>query len=86
VSTIRALVGGARHRGSTAGRHRGGGGFDDCRVGTFTKPATGSGTAATTAPKHRATTNNPVSSALKKLSKEVTKATAAPKHAKPSAE
>jgi hypothetical protein len=35
--------------------------------------------------KHRAPTNNPISSALKKLSKDVKKATA-PKHAKPSAE
>jgi hypothetical protein len=37
-------------------------------------------------PKHRATVNNPVSSALKKLAKDVKKATTPPKHEKASAE
>ncbi|WP_319447273.1 MULTISPECIES: hypothetical protein [unclassified Mycobacterium] len=41
---------------------------------------------AKTGPKHRATVNNPVSSALKKLAKDVKKATTPPKHEKASAE
>jgi hypothetical protein len=46
----------------------------------------GSSTATKKPTSHRKPTNNPISSALKKLSKDVKKATAAPKHAKPSAE
>jgi hypothetical protein len=59
---------------------------------TVEKPVTELGadsSAATktkTVPKHRATANNPVSSALKKLAKDVKKATTPPKHAKASAD
>jgi hypothetical protein len=41
-----------------------------------------SATKTKTGPKHRATVNNPVSSALKKIAKDVKKATTPPKHAK----
>jgi hypothetical protein len=61
------------------------------KVGTVQqKPAaqlaSDTGTATKKPTSHRKPTNNPVSSALKKLAKDVKKATAAPKHAKPSAE
>jgi hypothetical protein len=46
----------------------------------------GSSTATKKPTSHRATVNNPVSSALKKLAKDVKKATTPPKHAKASAE
>jgi hypothetical protein len=61
----------------------------DATVKTAEKPAaqlaTGSDTATKKPTSHRKPTNNPISSALKQLSKEVKKATE-PKHAKPSAE